>query len=103
MGIYIGYVEKKGYEPQVFFNYKPIAEVTGTQIRTLSSEEQEELLPESEKRNINFSFSWNDRDIRREVDSLLSDGSLVVFEFTLDDLLPNIKTSGERNQTGYKV
>ena len=24
MGIYIGIIEKKGYEPTVFFNFKPI-------------------------------------------------------------------------------
>lgn len=26
MGIYIGIIEKKGYDPTVFFNFKPIAE-----------------------------------------------------------------------------
>lgn len=25
MGIYIGIIEKKGYDPTVFFNFKPIA------------------------------------------------------------------------------
>ena len=28
MGIYIGIIEKKGYDPTVFFNFKPIAEIT---------------------------------------------------------------------------
>ena len=36
MGVYIGYIEKKGYEPTIFFNFKPIAEVRGSQIIVLS-------------------------------------------------------------------
>lgn len=103
MGVYIGYVEKKGYEPTIFLNFKPIAEVRGTQVFSLSPHEQEDLLPESEKRNINFSFSWNDPVERRQIDAMLSDKSLIAFEFQLSDLQPNIKANGERNQTGYKV
>lgn len=30
MGIYIGIIEKKGYDPTVFFNFKPIAEIQST-------------------------------------------------------------------------
>ena len=26
MGIYIGIIEKKGYTPNIFFNFKPIAD-----------------------------------------------------------------------------
>ena len=103
MGVYIGYIEKKGYEPTIFFNFKPIAEVRGSQIIVLSPADQEELLPESEKRNINFAFSWNDPDDRQQMDTMFTEKSLAVFEFTLADLQPNIKTNGERNQTGYRV
>ena len=49
MGIYIGIIEKKGYDPTVFFNFKPIAEVQNTQVIQLTAQEQEALLPESEK------------------------------------------------------
>ena len=103
MGVYIGYIEKKGYEPTIWFNFKPIAEVRGTQVYQLSSTDQEELLPDSEKRNINFAFSWNDTEDRRQMDNLFDEKSLAVFEFTLHDLQPNMKPNGERNQTGYKV
>lgn len=103
MGVYIGCVDKKGYEPSVFFNYKPIAEVRGDQIIVLSPSELEDLLPESQKRNINFSFSWDSLEERRRMDSMFGDQSLTMFEFTLADLQPNVKPSGERNQTGYKV
>lgn len=52
MGVYIGYVDRKGYEPTIFFNFKPIAEITESQITVLSDSALEELLPESQKRNI---------------------------------------------------
>ena len=103
MGVYIGYIEIKGDEPIIFLNFKPIAELRESKVFLLSASEQEELLPESEKRNINFSFSWNDREERRQIDAMFSEKSLAVFEFTVSDLQPNIKTTGERNQTGYKV
>lgn len=103
MGVYIGFVEKKGYEPTVFFNFKPIAEVKDQQIFILTSEELDELLPESEKRNINFDFSWKDAEARRQVDAMFDDKTLTVFEFVPDDLQKNFKNNGERNQTGYKV
>ena len=45
MGVYVGYVEKKGYEPTVFFNFTPIAEIRDSQIIELTFEEKSELLP----------------------------------------------------------
>lgn len=103
MGVYIGYVDMKGNEPSVFFNYKPIAEVRGDQIIVLSPTELEDLLPDSELRNINFCFSWDSTEERRRMDSMFRDNSLTMFEFTLDDLEANVKSTGERNRTGYKV
>lgn len=103
MGIYIGIIEKKGYDPNVFFNFKPIAKVQNSQVDTLSPQEQEALLPESEKRDICFTYNWNDDGERRRMDEFFSESSLVLFEFTLSDLQPNFKANGDRNQTGYKV
>lgn len=103
MGIYIGIIEKKGYDPTVFFNFKPIAEIQSTQVIQLTAQEQEALLPESEKRNICFTYSWNVDNERRRMDADFSEKSLVLFEFTLEDLQPNFKANGDRNQTGYKV
>ena len=103
MGIYIGIIEKKGYDPTVFFNFKPIAEIQSTQVIQLTAQEQEALLPESEKRNICFTYSWNVDDECRRMDANFSEKSLVLFEFTLEDLQPNFKANGDRNQTGYKV
>lgn len=44
MGIYIGVIEKKGYELSVFFNFKPIAEVQNSQVVQLTPQEQERRL-----------------------------------------------------------
>ena len=103
MGRYIGYIEKKGYEPNIFFNYKPFAEVRGENIFVLSPSEQEDLLPKSEKRNISLIYSWNNIHEREIMDNLFAEKSLAVFDFVLDDLQDNIKPTGERNPTGYKV
>lgn len=102
MGIYIGIIEKRGDEPSVFFNFRPIAEVYNSQVTILSSQDQELLLPESERRNIYLYYNWYDDEERRRMDEV-SERSLVLFEFTLSDLQPNFKANGERNQTGYKV
>ncbi|MBU3820276.1 MAG: hypothetical protein H9864_07915 [Candidatus Faecalibacterium intestinavium] len=103
MGIYIGIIEKKGYDPTVFFNFKPIAEIQSTQVIQLTAQEQEALLPESEKRNICFTYNWNVDDERRRMDANFSEKSLVLFEFTLEDLQSHSKANGDRYQTGYKV
>lgn len=106
MGIYIGYIDKVAYERDrlIFFNFKPIAEVTAGQIHQLSAQEQAKLLPESEKRDINFAFSWANEEARKQMNEMFTDHALMVFEFTLADLEPNMRhNSRERNQTGYKV
>ena len=72
MGIYIGIIEKKGYTPNIFFNFKPIAEVQNSQVIMLSPQEQEALLPESEKRNIwSISFFLDDAYVDSHVQSSL--------------------------------
>lgn len=102
MGVYIGVIEKKGYEPTIFFNFKPLAEVRNNEIVTLSTAERSALLPKSEKLDINFSYKFNSVDQRNEMEDSFEDKSLTVFEFTLSDLHDNIR-NGIRNQTGYYV
>ena len=107
MGTYIGYVEKKDspFGPASYFNFKPIAEIKDSSLHILSTTEQAVLLPESEKRNINFKYDWNSPECVRQMDSMFTHGSLILFEFKTSDLDDNIKANGdgERNPTGYKV
>lgn len=102
MGIYIGFVEKKGYEPMVFFNYKPIAEVRHGEVVMLTPDERDALLPQSEKHDINFSYKFGSAEQRNEMETHFAEKSLAVFEFVLADLNDNIR-NGVRNQTGYIV
>lgn len=104
MGVYIGYIDKKVGGDAVFFNFKPIAEIIGSQVCTLTSADLTTLLPESEMRNINFFFPWRSTENLRLMNEQFPENSLVVFDFTTEDLSPNVKsTTGERNPTGYKV
>lgn len=102
MGIYIGFVEKKGYEPMIFFNFKPIAEIRNGDIVMLTYNEQEALLPQSEKRDINLSYKFGSIEQRNEMEAHFAEKSLVIFEFVFADLNDNIR-NGVRNQTGYFV
>lgn len=102
MGIYIGFVEKKGYEPTIFFNFKPIAEVRGNDVLIMSASDRESLLPKSENRNINFSYKFNSTEQRNDMEDFFSDKCLVIFDFVLSDLDDNVR-NGIRNQTGYVV
>ena len=102
MGVYIGIVEKKGYEPTIFFNFKPIAEIREDEIITLSSSERDLLLPKSEMRNINLSYKFGSAEQRNEMENYFTNNCLVIFEFVLSELNDNIR-NGVRNQTGYIV
>ena len=106
MGKYIGSIKREG-ENAEFFNFKPIAQIVDSQVIELSISQQEELLPDSEKRDINFSYNpRNQDDCRRMDEAFPIDDSLVVFEFAFDDLHDNFyykNGTRERNRTGYKV
>ena len=103
MSKFIGYIEMANYEPTIFFNFKPIAELRGTTIHILTSDDQDDLLPDSDKRDINLSYSFSNVDQRNLMDKYFCDQSLAVFDFDVDDLLPNMRPNGDRNPTGYKV
>lgn len=103
MNTYLGFIEKKNSEPTVFFNFKPIARIEDSGLHILTGAEQAELLPESEKRDINFSYVFNSTEHRIIMDDYFSQRSLAVFDFVLADLQANTRANGERNPTGYKV
>lgn len=102
MSVYLGYIEKKGYEPAVYFNFKPIYEVNNGTLLWLTSEERRLILPNSEKENINISYNYNISEQRKLMDENFVENQLLNFEFELNDLQDNM-VRGERNQTGYKV
>ncbi len=104
MGVYIGYIQKKNYDyASTFYNFKPIAEIHNGSVMPLNQREIDELLPESELRNINFSYDWHDQTVVKQMEKMFVDNGLFVFEFETDDLQDNLNSYGERNRTGYKV
>lgn len=104
MGMYIGYISKVETITSIFYNFTPIAEIKGTEIISFTSEAQEVLLPKSRLHNINFSFNPGNLQERDTMQSMFLEKSLVIFEFTLEDLQENINTyTGELNKTGYKI
>lgn len=103
MGVYIGFLDKQGDEPRIFFNFGPVAQVADSQVRVLNSEDLRSLLPESKMGNINLQYSWHHDDERELMDAMFDQDSLAVFEFLPEELEDNINATGKRNLTGYKV
>ncbi|MGI6255525.1 MAG: hypothetical protein ACOYJZ_07800 [Acutalibacter sp.] len=103
MGVYIGFLDKQGDEPRIFFNFRPIAQVADSQVKLLSDDELATLLPDSKLGNINLQYSWHHDDERRVMDAMFDQNTLAVFEFLPQDLEDNVNATGKRNLTGYKV
>lgn len=104
MGVYIGYIEKVLSNTGIFYNIKPVAELRNGQIEELTTNERENLLPESKRQSVMLYYDWsNDNDLR-VMENTFAEEALVIFEFSLNDLDDNISSySGERNSTGYKI
>lgn len=91
MGIYVGFVEivaanEYNRSNNIFYNYKPVAEIRESQVHRLSPEDQADLLPQTDTFNINLSYSFKSYDDYVQMHKAFNDYSLAVFEFTLADL-----------------
>ncbi len=103
MGVYLGMIEIKGYDPSFWYNFKPLCEICNNSLIRLSPNELATLLPDSAKGDINFSYDRDEEDQRNSMKLRFQENSLVVFEFEVDELSAHTNFRGERNQTGYKV
>lgn len=110
MGVYLGYIKivsrpsENLFQDNLYYNFKPIAEVKNSQIIELSDDDREKLLPYSKNRDIHLSFQSKDIDTREKMKSMFTDKSLAIFEFEIEDLSPSINVNtNERNDTGYRV
>lgn len=103
MGVYIGCIEKKGYGPGIFFNFRPLCKIESGEVIPLTSEERRKLLPESSLENVNLSYNHNYPEQRNFMENHFSEECLAILEFETDELLAN-EVRGERNtKTGYKI
>jgi len=99
MGKYIGRIE----EYNEFYNFKPFALINDAgKIDILSDTDRGNILPQSERMNINFFYSKYVKEDEDFVKEYFRGDPLKIFEFDLDDLEDNYSGFG-RNKTGYKV
>lgn len=100
MGKFIGRVDIRGD----FYNYKPLYEVleNGTIIE-LGDEDYKKIIPDSERQDINFSYSRYTESAESFMEDHFFEDVPVVFEFETEDLELNIDRDGRLNQTGYRI
>ena len=98
MGVYVGRIDIRN---ESFYNFMPLYEFVNGSLERLQDHDYIRILPDSEKRNINFSY-----DTRYDVDFMeetFFPDVPVVFEFEIEDLILNYDKWGNLNQTGYKI
>ena len=99
MTTYVGRIELRNN----YYNFTPVAEVDGKEFVQLSENDIDYLLPESEKRNINLSFSFYSDEQSRFMQRHFYNDQMILFTFETSELQENIASNGFRNPTGYKV
>jgi MoxR-like ATPase len=99
MGVYLGRIDIK----RTYYNFTPLYELSNDKIRELHDLDYERIIPESEKRNINFSYNPYSQEDEDFMDDNFYEDVPVVFSFELNDLEINLDRAGYINQTGYKI
>ena len=97
VSLYVGKVTKQGS----FYNFKPLALYNGKTFESLTAREIDDLLPLSQKRNINLFY--NPYDSTDFMEDNFYEDELYFFDFTVDELEENRFMDGSINPTGYKV
>ena len=98
MGVFVGRIDIRN---EIFYNFMPLYEYVNGSLEKLYEHDYARILPDSEKRNINFSY-----DTRFDVDFMeetFFPDVPVVFEFETDELILNYDKWGNLNPTGYKI
>ena len=86
-----------------FYNYLPIGKYENGEYYPLSEVELDELLPQSQKHNINFFYNVWDSKHTEFMRDHFSENQPMVLDFDLDDLEENRTAEGVINPTGYKI
>ena len=102
MHAYVGTVDiVTGSNRLDFYNFNPIGELRGKEFTAFQEYELSMRFPDSVFRNILLFYTSDQAKI---VEPLIQDGMLLVLEYEVDEFEDNLSTStGERNNTGYKV
>lgn len=99
MSRYIGIINIKTN----FYNFTPIGYYEEGNYIPYSENDLDELLPKSNKHNINFFYNfWDDNQVKFMKEKFL-DGQLVLLNCEIDELEENRASDGQLNATGYKI
>ena len=99
MSVYVGRVNIVSN----FYNFTPVAVLSGHDIIPLKESEIDEILPQSARHNINLFYNYRVETSVEFMRLHFFENQLIIFEFELDDLQDNYDNSGDRNLTGYKI
>ncbi len=96
---YIGRVNTIGN----FYNFTPIGAYQDGNYNPFSESEVNNLLPKSQKNNINFYYNiWDQKQVNF-MNLRFRDDELVVLNCDIEQLELNIRNDGQLNETGYKI
>ena len=87
-------------ESNGYYNFKPLYELKNNELLELADHTIEEIIPGSEKLNINLGFGLQDRN---RIENFFFNDSLMVLDFEPAELEENRNSHGELNQTAYKL
>lgn len=99
MSRYIGIINIKTN----FYNFTPIGYYEGGMYIPYSENDVDELLPKSNKHNINFYYNFWDENQVKFMRERFFDGQLVALNCEIDELEENRTPDGQLNATGYKM
>lgn len=99
MSRYIGIINIKTN----FYNFTPIGYYEESNYTPYSENDLDELLPKSNKHNINFYYNyWDENQVNFMKDKFF-DGQLILLNCEIDELEENRASDGQLNATGYKI
>lgn len=99
MNRYIGIINIKSN----FYNFTPIGYYEEGIYALYSENDLDELLPKSNKHNINFYYNFWDENQVKFMRERFFDGQLVALNCEIDELEENRTSDGQLNPTGYKI
>ena len=99
MSKYIGVISIKSN----YYNFTPIGIFQNGVYYAYSERELDDLLPKSNKHNINFYYNFWDESQTRFMKEHFPDGQPVLLDCEIDSLEENRTATGVLNATGYKI
>ncbi len=99
VSIYVGVINIK----LNYYNFTPIGMIEDGSYSSFTQNELDNLLPLSNKCNINFYYNFWDENQNKFMEEKYYEGQLVVLNCEIDELDENRISDGSLNATGYKI